>query len=385
MNFLDYQMRGGEHPDLEREELEKQIASMALRIFTNNPHYNKKGVKWCFNFAWFHTIYCARDKSLIEFLQKKRFYPEQIEVEVSTVCPLKCQMCEHTYWKEKNQLMSFKNFVKIIEQFPNLREVGLTGIGESYLNPDYKKMLSYLKEKYEGIFIEIFDTFNWLKPEDIKHWIDIGLDKVYVSMDAATKETYEKIRVNATYENVIKNIKLLDKMKKEKNSYFPELWFHYIIGKHNKHEILQYLEMIHSLKVDVTNVQITKLLHNYSEIKDWFIDLTEEEKREIMEKGKELGIPVSFNINTGEKPSINNCTVWGQPFIFVDGTITPCCSLNEQNDRPWQVKNSLGNILKEDFIKIWKGEKYKEMINAIQLNKICASCGRCILYENSIA
>ena len=381
MNFLNYKMRGGEHPNKEREELEKQICESAMQMFTLNSNFNKKGLKWCFNYIWFHTIYCARNQRIIDFVQKNRPYPEQIEVEVSTVCPLKCSMCEHTYWKEKSQLMSFPDFKKIIEQFPELREIGLTGIGESYSNPDYKKMLSYLKENREGIFIEIFDTFNWLKPEDIKHWIDIGLDKVYVSMDAATKETYEKIRVGATYEKVLKNIKLLDEMKKERNSYFPELWFHYIIGKHNKHEIIQYLEMIHNLKVEVTNVQITKLLHNYSEIQDWFIDITDEEKKEIIEKGQDLGINVSFNINTGEKPQINNCTVWDQPYIFVDGTITPCCSLNEQNDRPWQVETSLGNLLKEDFKKIWKDKKYKTMIDAIQSNKMCSSCSRCILYK----
>jgi MoaA/NifB/PqqE/SkfB family radical SAM enzyme len=170
-------------------------------------------------------------------------------------------------------------------------------------------------------------------------------------------------------------------MKKERNLYFPELWFHYIIGSHNKHELIPYIEMIHKLGVDVTCIQVTKLLHEYPEIKEWCIDITEQEKQAAINRGKELGIQVTFNINTSEKAPMDDCSVWIQPFIFVDGTVVPCCSLNEQNDRPWQKETSLGNCLKEDLKTIWEGKKYKEMIDAIQQNKKCSSCARCILHK----
>ena len=378
-------MRGGMHPHKDREMLEREIEAQALKLFMSNPNFAKRGLKWCFNFIYFRTMYCASSEKVREYIYNYRPFPEWIEIEASTCCPLKCQMCEHTHWKEKSQNMTFEQFKKIIDEMPELRWFGFTGIGESYFNPDYKKMLDYARAKNPACFFEIFDNFNWVKTEDIEHWFDVGIDKVYVSMDAATKDTYEKIRVNGNFDTVVKNIKKFDKMKKVRNSYFPELWFHYIFGKHNVHEMKKYLDLIHEMGVDVKQVQFTKLLHAYPEVKKWVMDISDEERKDITEYGAKLGIRITWNINTKiEKDRLNQCTVWGMPFIFVTGDLIPCCSLNEQNDRPWQVKTSLGNIFKDDFRKIWYGKKYKKLVDDLKENKCSGACTRCILYKKNV-
>jgi radical SAM protein with 4Fe4S-binding SPASM domain len=78
---------------------------------------------------------------------------------------------------------------------------------------------------------------------------------------------------------------------------------------------------------------------------------------------------------------MNMCSLWTMPFIFVDGTVTPCCSLNEQNDRPWQRKTSLGNIFEQDFRKIWYGPKYTAMLDALREGKRPENCSRCAVFE----
>jgi radical SAM protein with 4Fe4S-binding SPASM domain len=291
-------------------------------------------------------------------------------------------MCEHSYWKEKNQNMSYDNFVKILNQFPRLKWIGLTGIGESYLNPDFPKMLEVCKKR--GIYIENFDNFVLLNEERARQLVELSVDKIYVSLDAATKETYEKIRVGAKWETVINNIKTLDRLKKEHNAHWPELWFHFIVSKDNVHELELYLDMINDMKVDVTRVQYTILLHAYDEIKDKFVEVTDEQKEKVYKKGQELGMQVSFNINTAScKSPISDCSVWYMPFIFVDGTVIPCCSMNEQNDRAWQKKTKLGNIFEEDFRKIWYGPKYTHMLESIRNNKNCSQCERCFLFKRA--
>ena len=66
-----------------------------------------------------------------------------MEIEVTTRCNLKCIICEHTYWDEPNRDMSFEQFKGIVDQFPKLKWIGLTGIGESFINKDFMKMLRY--------------------------------------------------------------------------------------------------------------------------------------------------------------------------------------------------------------------------------------------------
>jgi MoaA/NifB/PqqE/SkfB family radical SAM enzyme len=379
---LTYIMRGGQHPNPKIEEIERVFEEMAVSSFFNSILFQKKGLKWTYNWMYYSHIYSSRDPQIVKFVYENRPIPDFIEVETSTLCNLKCTMCEHSYWCEKNQNMSYEQFLHILNQFPRLKWIGLTGIGESYLNPDFDRMLTECKRR--GLYIENFDNFTLLNEEHARKLVELKVDKLYVSLDAATKETYEKIRVGAKWEEVINNIKTLDRIKKEMNSYEPEFWFHFIVSKDNKHEMIKYLEMINGLGIDCRQVQFTILLHAYKEIADKFIDVSPEEKEEIIKKGEELGLNVSFNMNTQDKTSLcprSNCTLWMMPFIFVDGTVISCCSMNEQNDRAWQKKVSLGNIFQQNFRDIWYGEKYKNLCKCNSENKISEHCERCFLFR----
>ncbi|HNV71049.1 MAG TPA: radical SAM protein, partial [Candidatus Ozemobacteraceae bacterium] len=132
-------------------------------------------------------------------------YPKQIEVETTTACQLKCQICEHSYWNEKPRHMSFEQFLQIMNMFPDLRWIGLTGIGSGFLNPDYRRMLRFLKQE-KKVFVEFFDHFSHLEKSWMDEWIDLGIDKVWVSLENARAESYEKNRVGASFAKVMENL-----------------------------------------------------------------------------------------------------------------------------------------------------------------------------------
>ena len=382
MNLLDYTMRGGSSPNPQTEMIEVQISDIALKQYLSNPMFQKKGLKWTYNWFHFLTNYSSSDPHILKYLHEVRPYPNYIEVETTTHCNMNCSICEHTYWDEKCEHMSLENFNKIFNQFPELKWIGVTGIGQSFLNPDFMPILEECKSR--SIYIEIFDNFRFLDYEKAKNMVKWSLDKIYVSLDAATKETYDKIRVNSDWDIVMKNIKDFDRAKKESNSSWPELWFHFVVCKDNIHECEKYLEMINELDVDVKQVQYSRMLHKFDEIKDKFVEIPDGTKQKIIEKGKDLGIKVSWNIDSADvKCSMKNCSLWTMPFIFVDGTVVPCCSMNEQNDRNWQRETSLGNIFKDDFREIWYGDKYKKMCEGIRCGVPTKQCERCVIYDKS--
>jgi len=379
---IEYQMRGGEHPNKRINEMEKEVVENAIRLFNSDPKYIRKGIKWCYNYLYFRSIYASQNPEMLKYLYEVRPYPEYIEIENTTFCDLRCSMCEHTYWKEKNLNMDFEDFKKIIKMFPRLGYIGLTGIGESYMNKDFHLMIKYLKEKYEGIYVELFDNFLHLDRKKAKDLISMDIDKMYVSLDAATKETFDKIRVGSNWDKVIKNIKDFDKEKKRQKNSFPDLCFHFIVSKDNRHELKKYIDFVHNLDVDAEFIQFTILLHPYKEIKDKFIEIDNQEKREVIEYAHSLGIKATWNMNSSDtKQTIDKCSVWTMPFIFADGDITPCCSLNEQNDRPWQRKNKMGNVFEKGMREIWYGKTYTDMLNDLKQNKCPSACARCRLYK----
>ena len=121
-----------------------------------------------------------------------RPYPQTMEIEITTKCHLKCVICEHTYWKEPGYDMSFDQFKHIINQFPDLKWIGTSGIGSNFLNKDYMKMLRYLKDR--SVYVEFFDSFDLIDESIANELIDMKIDKIWMSFDGANKEDYDKIR-----------------------------------------------------------------------------------------------------------------------------------------------------------------------------------------------
>jgi len=289
-------------------------------------------------------------------------------------------MCEHTYWDEPNRDMSFEEFKGIVDQFPRLKWIGLTGIGESFINKDFMKMLRYVKSK--SILVELYDTFYFIDEDVAKELVEMGVDKIYASIDAATKETYERIRVGSNFERVTNNVKNLLQIKREMNSSFPIVDFHYIISKANFREILQYVEFVHSIAGENIRIQFTRMLHEFDEVEDLFVEVPEEIVQEVNKKGKELGIRIGWNTDVPKsKPHITKCIEWIMPFIFVTGHVIPCCSGNEAGHRDFQKETALGNLFEESFKEIWRSENYKNFRRMLRRGEVPIQCRNCCLYN----
>ena len=277
--------------------------------------------------------------------------------------------------------MSFEEFKGIIEQFPKLKWIGLTGIGESFANKDFLKTLRYVKEK--NIFVELYDNFFLINENVAKELIRMEIDRMFISLDAATKETYEKIRVGSSFERVIGNLRNFFRFKEEARAYFPEISFHYIVNSLNLQEIPQYIDLVHFL-VPKGNpaITFTRMLHDFPEVKGLFVEIPKEIIEKTEKKAKSFGINLDWSADVPlMKPKVQKCTEWTMPFIFVTGHVIPCCAGNEAGNREFQKKTALGNVFEQSFREIWRGPKYKALRKMLGQGKVPLSCQNCCLYE----
>lgn len=315
-------------------------------------------------------------------------YPRRIELEVTTKCRFRCPKCEHTYWKEKQEDMSFRDFKRIIDQFPKLKEISLTGIGHGFENPEYFEMLKYLKSK--SIFVQFFDPLFLLDERVFRELIRIGVNLIWMSIDGATKETYEKSIVGSNFDKVINNAKILVRLKNELNSPFPELHFQIIITKYNIEEMPKFIELVNSI-IDKTNQYLTEItfikLISFKE-NEW---LTPEISEDILEttlkkarESKNLNVKFVNMSPCGSKPPISECVAWTVPFITVDGRVYPCCAVTEGNFRHLVKTHAFGNLFKEDFREIWHSKEFRNFVKMINEGKkpwICCGPRECPLYK----
>jgi MoaA/NifB/PqqE/SkfB family radical SAM enzyme len=309
-------------------------------------------------------------------------YPEAIEIEPTTRCHLKCVICEHSYWKEPAHDLTYEEFLKIVGQFPRLKWLGFTGIGSQFLNKDYLKMLEYLKRR--GVYIEFFDSFDLINEEVSSKLIDLAVDKVWLSCEASTKETYEKIRVGANFDKTLKNVRTLLALKKKRRALLPELWFHYIINKYNVQEMPDYVDMVADLVKDAPNAATLIFFTGLMEFKEvmpykiW--EIPKEIRSQVYKRAHRHGIYINWNENIERNLPPKKCTKWTEPFILSSGHIQPCCVLNEANEREFQKANAFMNLLEGDFRDFWRSKKFSGFINVLHKNKLPRVCKNCKIY-----
>ncbi len=347
--------------------------------------FSRRKFKLLYNYFWMYFWEWSEFSSklfLIRFFPWGVPYPPSIEIEPTTACNLKCTICEHTYWDEKARNMSFEEFKSIVDQFPKLRWIGLTGIGSSFLNKDFLKMVSYVKDK--SILVELIDTFNHIDEKTLEQIIDMEVDFYYISIYGTTKETYEKVCVGSNFDKVMNNIKYLIKLKQDRKTRLPILNFHYIVNKQNAHEVIPFLEQVHSLNAKEFQVLFTPLLHPFDEAKDMSIDIPSEKRVEIQNRAKELGIRVIYNDCARlDKPLIKDCTAWLEPFIFATGHVVPCCAGNEANRRGFQKETALGNVFEKSFQEIWNSDRYTKFRKMVHEGKVPVQCSGCSVYKTN--
>jgi len=294
-------------------------------------------------------------KLLKDFLLKKEemsCFPRRLVIETTAKCNLRCKMClGATSLKRPRKDMSLKTFGNIIKQIKGKVEfVSLQGYGEPLLNHKIFDMIKIANKS--GIRTGISTNATVLNTDKSIKLIDSGLDHLTFAFDGATKKTYEDIRRGAKYEKVINNIKNFLKIKQKLRSNIFVV-IQCIFMKETEGEIQKFKKMWHTPGVDALRIrQITHGISQYDE-------KTQEKLR-----------------NSPGKPCY---WLWVEPAVFWDGTVVSCC-------QDVNAKITLGNINKQNLLKIWnspKIQKMRRMHSCGQRRKI-SICKDCNMYQPSL-
>ena len=138
--------------------------------------------------------------------------PTYIQLEPVGQCNLRCQMCAIQFRQDgppygPPAFMPFDTFTRLVDQFDGLREMHLQGLGEPMMHPRFFDMVAYAVGK--GIKVSTNTNLTLLTPQRAEKCVTSGLASLHVSLDGATAETFERIRVRAHFDRVTRNIELL--------------------------------------------------------------------------------------------------------------------------------------------------------------------------------
>ena len=271
-------------------------------------------------------------------------FPLFLQVETNQICNLTCPACPigapdaHEKYISQDK-MPWSMYEKIIlegEKYgcPSLEP---QGTNEPFLD---NSLENYIKFASEHGFIDIMLNTNGtlLGEERSKKFLKSGITRIRFSLDAATKETYEKVRTGAKFDTTMKNIERFLEIKKQGNYELPVVGVNFCKTSYNEHEEEAFIEQWMD-KVDfvvIQEFQPPDTDHDYSH----FLSTTSEYRDNVMKEFK------------CQQP-------WQRVQVRSNGEICPCCAF-------FSTELSLGNIKEKSIYEIWNGE---EMNNLRKLHK----------------
>ena len=307
--------------------------------------------------------------------------PFKIETEHTTICDKKCVLCEHTYWKETSERITLLQFKRILDPITSIRWINLTGEGSGFLNKDFIPMLEYLRTRH--INVNFVDEFAFFDEGISRKIIELGINSIYISFDAATKHTYEKIKKGCNFDKALNNIQAFLRLKSETGSPFPILHFRFVITTLNYKEMPQYIELIHRLKNRGVRARVEFVgLLSFPEIEHYYMPLRnipEDILIKTFEKALRHNINLHFSHVGTHPPSINKCTAWTEPYVLIGGEVISCCAIIMSNNRQFLRENSFGNVYEKPFLEIWGSPKYRKFRKTVNsrntpVPKTCYGC-----------
>ena len=250
-------------------------------------------------------------------------YPLHVDVELASICNLKCPMCYTItqQFKEKvnTKLMSWELFTKIIDEIgpAGVYSIRLSLRGESFLHKRIIDAIQYAKDK--GIK-EVSTLTNGVKLDEemFKKIMDAGIDWITISFDGIN-ETYERIRKPAKFARSVEKIANYQKIKKEAGKVKP-----------------------------VIKVQsiLPAIRDNIEEYFDIFNPITD-----LLSSNPLIDYLQNDDVNTIEYEKNFSCPMIYQRLVIGADGVAMMCSNDEENEYP------VGDANTESIHDIWNGEK----------------------------
>lgn len=337
----------------------------ALR--TNRPFFNSRlnrKIKILRNFLTF----IRSDKKII--LKHKPFIAQ---IEPNSTCNLRCGMCIRDKIGVPIGNISFDDFKKILDKLDCLFKIHLSGQGEPFLNKDLFKIIRYANEI--GIIVNTNTNATLLTDKIIQEICKVNMGEIAISIESTKKKTYEKIRKGANFDEVIKNIQELSKKIKEKKKK-TIISLAVTILKDNIDEIPDFIKL-------AKNTGVSKIIFQTLQEKEDYISKYEKGakgqktsnlKKIIKEKFKEAKrLAMAYNINLifDEEKSRGCLWPWRSIYVTWNGNVTACCKILDYRTPV------MGNIIKEDFWKIWNGKNYQLFRKLLRVRKAPSPCIGC--------
>lgn len=288
--------------------------------------------------------------------------PVAISIEPTTSCNLRCPQCPSGLrsFTRATGMLEDSLFRKVVDEASHHAfYLTLYFQGEPFLNPSAYSMIEYAKSK--KMVVVTSTNGHYLNEENCRKLIRSGLDKLIISIDGATQESYSTYRIGGKLDTVIEGVKRLQEMKKRLGAKSPMVSIQTVVFSTNEHE----LEEIRKLAVEI---HADELKFKSAQVYDYDTGnalLPTDERLSRYERTASGNYRIKHAID-------NKCwKMWSSTVITWDGHVVPCCF-----DKDATYK--MGNLGEMSLKATWNTQSYRAFRKTLLKDRssidICKNC-----------
>lgn len=299
--------------------------------------------------------------------------PRRLVFELTNNCNLSCRMCGRNYADFKPSSFRMEWFNYFIPFFDIVEEVTLMGWGEPTIHPNFVEMLSIIDQHSARKY---FCTNGMRLAEITKDLFDYEVDVFGVSIDGATAQTNDRIRLGSDFNKIVASLRNIIKIRESRSLKFPHINFVFCAMKSNLHELSKLVELAFDIGLDeVKVVYLTAFDNRLSDEVLWdHKGSIQKEFNNATEIAHKLNVLLKLPHLPGDDPAGNkshkDCFVaYRDLFVGSDGFIRPCMSTP---DKFFLLDTS------KNFFEFWNTLEYQEYRkctnNEQTMNIACRKC-----------
>jgi radical SAM protein with 4Fe4S-binding SPASM domain len=220
-------------------------------------------------------------------------------------------------------------------------------------------MVKYASQK--KIYTATSTNAHYLNDSNARKTVESGLDRLIISIDGTTQETYEQYRVGGNLNRVIEGAENIIKWKQQLNSSTPHVIFQFLVVKPNEHQ-LQEMQLL-AKKIGVQELRFkTAQVYDYEHGNPLIPTISKYARYKQKSDG-------TFAI---KNKMLNHCwRLWHSTVITWDGLVVPCCFDKD-------AQHQLGDLKNTSFRQLWQGTSYTNFRSSLLRSRneidICKNC-----------
>jgi MoaA/NifB/PqqE/SkfB family radical SAM enzyme len=316
--------------------------------------------------------------------------PEEIYLEVTNRCNLRCRTCPQFYgMAERFHDLTWNRFLAITDQFPLLRRVVLHGIGEPMLNPDLGRMIRHLKAR--GAYVLFNSNGLLLRGKKAADLAASGLDELRLSIDGGTPETYRAVRGVDGFDRILGNLRRFARLKDDLSVDSPRVSLWVTLMRLNAGDLPRLVRV--AAAGGVREVYLQRLVFSGRGIatseQALYRRAGEAERAAIAEAQSlagELGVELRGSGELGPAELVNSpprgdapwrgChRPWRLMYVTANGNVLPCC-IAPFTRQPY-AEIVLGSLDNQTVADVWDGAAYQRWRRAMLDGEPPAACKGC--------